>query len=111
MSYGCDKCGGVQFEVQMRMVIVSIGPAKELQARGIVPVRVCTSEKCDGASVPTHLQILDAVPLIPAPNAPRPTLDDEKMKKVREAIEKEGARLEARTRGKKAIKKPPVGAR
>jgi hypothetical protein len=88
MAYGCGKCSGTAFDVQMRKVLVTVGPTQELQVAGIVPARVCLNEKCKQITVHTNLQIGDAVDLVPAPSKQMelPALDEGALTQLQQAL-------------------------
>lgn len=78
-QYGCSRCGSTASVMEMRRVVATIGPDKELQASGIVPVQRCLNDQCGSLSTLTNLEIGEAVNLVPStPNVPdEPDLTDE----------------------------------
>jgi hypothetical protein len=50
--------------MEMRRVVVTIGPEQELQSSGIVPVRRCSNEQCNAMSTVTDLNIGVVVNLV-----------------------------------------------
>ncbi len=63
-QYGCSKCGSTGSVMEMRRVVVTIGPEQELQSSGIVPVRRCVNEQCGSMSTVTDLNIGVVVNLV-----------------------------------------------
>ena len=64
-QYGCSRCGSTASVMEMRRVVATIGPDKELQASGIVPVQRCLNDQCGSLSTLTNLEIGEAVNLVP----------------------------------------------
>lgn len=72
-QYGCPKCGSTASVMEMRRVLVTVGPEQELQCSGIAPAKRCLNEKCGEMGVQSSLKFGDVVNLVPghAPSAER----------------------------------------